>query len=242
MHAESLANSSIDLLRAAQFFMSEIDLGYSNQLLLGGYSEGGYAALATHKVIQASHSSEFDVVASYAGAGAYDLLGTAKTLLNKDTLPYSPYVAFMFKAYDEIYGFGRISEIFNTAYIDTVDNYFYGNYHESVIYTKLTDDTATLFHASFLTDFRSTGETEIKTRLTENNIYDWLPLAPVRLFHGTADITVPYANAEKALEFMAPIGTEDVAIVECVPIAGAANHNNCYLPYLEAMTQYFLEQ
>jgi len=239
MHATSLANSSIDLMRAAGFFMSATDIPYSKQVLLGGYSEGGYAALATHKMIQAQHADEFDVIATYAGAGAYDLLGTAETLLGMDTLPYAPYVAFMFKAYDEIYGFNRISEIFNPAYVDTVNNYFYGNYHESVIEDKLTNDIASLLNSVFLADFRSSGETEIKARLTENNIYDWSPLAPVRLFHGIDDNIVPYANAETALQNMTPNGTEDVSIVDCVAV-GPASHNNCYQPYLLAMVQYFL--
>lgn len=241
MHAATLASSSIDLIRAARFFMQQNGIASSNDVLLGGYSEGGYAAMATHRSLETDFSEEFDVIASYPGAGAYDLLGTATTLLSGDTLPSASYVAFLVKAYDEVYNVGRIDEIFNPLYVDVINSYFYGNYDSSVIEDKLIKDTASLFDTTFLNNFKSAeGEADLKLILSQNNVYDWSPLAPVRLFHGEADLTVPYTNGQTALDTMNPDRDKDIEIVPCEPLSGAANHNNCYLPYLISMTEYFL--
>lgn len=79
---------------------------FNNQLFLAGYSEGGYATLATQKTIEENYQNELTVTASAFGAGAYDMLGTAKELLdsnNPAALTYPAYVAFVLKAYDTIY-------------------------------------------------------------------------------------------------------------------------------------------
>lgn len=238
MHAESLANATIDLLRAAQTYLASNNIGVNGQLFLAGYSEGGYASVATHKMLQENYASEFTVTATAAGAGAYDLRSTADTLLGGTTLPFAPYVAFVFKAYDEIYGFNRISDIFRSDYVDPINNYFYGAYNAIEINNALTNVTADLFSATFLSDYLSTGETQIKARLLENNVYDWAPQAPIRFYHGINDITVPYANSTTAQNRMAGNGASDVLVIDCPAVP--ADHGNCSQPYLNYMLGYFL--
>ena len=238
LHAESLANATIDLLRAAKRYLADNHVGLNGQLFLAGYSEGGYASVATHKFLQQQYASEFTVTADVAGDGPYDLSSTANTLLSGATLPYAPYVAFVFKAYDDIYGWNRIADIFQPTYVDAVNNDFYGDHTTAQIESSLTNVTANLFTATFLNNYFSTGETEIKTRLAENNVYDWTPQAPVRLFHGPDDITVPYANATTAQTTMSSNGASDVMVIDCA--ATPSTHSNCALPYLNYMLGYFL--
>jgi pimeloyl-ACP methyl ester carboxylesterase len=238
LHAESLANATIDLLRAAKHYLADNHIGLNGQLFLAGYSEGGYASVATHKYLQQQYASEFTVSADVAGDGPYDLSTTADTLLSGTTLPYAPYVAFVFKAYDDIYGWNRIADIFQPAYVDPINNDFYGDHTGAQIDNALTNVTADLFTATFLSNYLSTGETEVKTRLAENNVYDWMPQAPVRLYHGRDDVTVPYANATTAQTTMSGNGASDVMVIDCTAIP--ANHSNCSLPYLNYMLGYFL--
>jgi len=242
LHAQSLANATIDLLRAAKHYLANNNIALNGQLFLAGYSEGGYASVATHEFLQQQYASEFTVTADVAGDGPYDLSDTANTLLSGTTLPYAPYVAFLFKAYDDIYGWNRIGDIFQATYVDTVNNDFYGDYSGTQIDNALTNVTADLFTATFLSNYFSSGETEIKTRLQENNVYDWAPQAPVRLFHGQDDITVPYANATTAQTTMSSKGASDVMVIDCTtaPSTLPTTHTNCALPYLNYMLGYFL--
>jgi len=238
LHAESTSTAVIDLLRAARQWLSDNNIAVSNQLFLAGYSEGGYATLATHKAIQERYAGEFTVTASSPGAGPYDLFGTASHYLNSTNLPYAPYVAFVFKAYDTIYDYNRISEIFQPDYVDAVNNDFYGNHYSYQIDAALTDVTADLFDASFLSNFLGTGETQIKADLMANNIYDWTPISPVRFYHGQDDDDVPYANATTVMSAMTGNGATDVMLIDCPVVP--ATHSDCVDPYLDDMVSYFL--
>ena len=238
LHAESTSKATVDLLRAAKQWLSQNNIAINDQLFLAGYSEGGYATLATHKTVQEQYSSEFTVTASSPGAGPYDLLTTANTYLSSTNLPYAPYIGFIFKAYDDVYAYNRIGDIFQAAYVTPIDNYYYGAYTGAQIDAALTNVTANLFEATFLSNFLGAGETQIKADLMANNLYDWRPDAPVRLFHGMEDIDVPYANATTTVTTMQSNGATNVVLVDC-PVT-PATHGNCANPYLEDMVNYFL--
>lgn len=74
--AKSLSDSGIDLLRAAKSLFQRQNRGRIGQLFLSGYSEGGYATLAVHRVLEASKPAEFAVTASAPGGGPYDVSET----------------------------------------------------------------------------------------------------------------------------------------------------------------------
>ena len=104
----------------------------------------------------------------------------------------------------------------------------------------LTSDPAALFNAQFLTDFRGSGETAVKAVIAENNIYDWAPQSPTRLFHGADDDIVPYANATTALSTMTANGATNVSLQPCDAGNGVpTTHVNCSLPYLLDVASYF---
>jgi len=238
LHAESTSTATIDLLRATKQWLSQNDIGVTNQLFLAGYSEGGYATLATHKFVQEQYASEFTVTASAPAAGPYDILGTANTYLNSTNLPFSPYVGFVFKAYDDVYGYNRINDIFQSAYVVSVNDYFYGNHTGGQIDAALTNVTANLFNATFLGNFLAAGEAEIKADFMENNLYDWAPTSPIRFYHGQDDIDVPYANSTTTVAAMLGNGAVNITLIDCPEIP--ATHSNCVSPYLNDMMGYFL--
>lgn len=241
LYARNLADTTVDLLRATKQYLSNQHIALNGKLFLSGYSEGGYASVATHRAIQQQYSSEFTVTADVAGDGPYDLSTTADTLLSSPTLPFAPYVAFIFKAYDTIYNWNRISDFFQPRFVNAVNADFDGTHSATQIEADLTNVTADLFNPTFLSNYLSTGEPEIKARLAENNVYDWTPQAPVRFYHGVDDITVPYTNATTAQVTMSGNGASDVAVINCTTTGGVpADHGNCAFPYFEYALGYFL--
>jgi hypothetical protein len=49
--------------------------------------------------------------------------------------------------------------------------------------------------------------------LADNDVYDWKPVAPLRLYHGTADITIPFFNSEDAYNAMTARGATNVELI-----------------------------
>ena len=121
-----------------------------------------------------------------------------------------------------------------------VNTYFDGTRDIHTISMALTSDTASLFNTQFLTDFRGSGETNVKAVIAENNIYDWAPKSPTRLFHGVDDDIVPYANATTAFNAMTANGAANVSLQQCDAGNGVpTTHVNCSLPYLRDVVSYF---
>ena len=60
-------------------------------------------------------------------------------------------------------------------------------------------------------------------------------MAPLRLYHGTADITIPYFNSEDAYNAMSARGA---ANVELVPLTGL-DHDAAIQPYVSGSVEFF---
>lgn len=238
-HAETLASATIDLLFAAKKYLLNNHIAFNNQLFLAGYSEGGYATLATQRTLEERYQGEFPITASAPGAGAYDMLGTAKALLDTNIhspLKYPAYVAFVLKAYDTIYNWSAVSNIFRSSYENIVNTVFDGTNNGDAINRQLTTDIKQLFTAAFLADFNNspvvpgTAAFLAEKALQENTIYNWIPRATTYLYHGVDDKTVPYTNALTVLDFMVrQNGANNVTLTNCNALP--ANHENCISPY-----------
>lgn len=235
VHANSLASASVDMLRASKAFLINQNISINNQLFLAGYSEGGYATIALQKEIQDNLSAEFNITASAAGAGPYDLSQSAKFLANKVTNNNPSYMNFVVKAYDSVYKLNKIVEMYQAPYRTIINTSFDGSRSGSQINALLPSTTADLFDSNFLALLQGSGSHPIKDALALNNIYDWKPSSPTRLYHGLLDEIVPYSNSTKALETMEANGSTEVSLGDC-PLNG---HVNCAFPYVLDALNFF---
>ncbi len=235
IQANTLASASLDMLRASKQFLQSQKIKINKQLFLAGYSEGGYATLALQKSIQQEYASEFTVTASASGAGPYDLTGTATFLANQENNGHPAYMSFLLKAYDTVYHLNKISDMYQSPYIDVVNTVFDGLHSSGTINSSLTNTTADLFEPDFLAALQGTEDHVIKEKLALNNIYDWKPDAPTRFFHSPNDEVVPYANSQKALSVMRANGANSVSLRDC-PFN---SHVDCALPYILDTRNFF---
>jgi len=239
VHQQGLAASIIDMLRATRQLLSDRGVPVNTQLFLTGYSEGGYATLAAQKEIEQNLSGEFAITASMPAAGPYDMAATAQYIVGQADNPEPKLVAFVFKAYDRWYGWNRLAEIFQAPYAASIAAYQNdGNYLQDT----LTTDPTMLFTTAFRTAFLGSGETAVKAAFTANNLYDWAPSAPTRLFHGPDDTTVPYFNAVNTVTAMTIAGSMSVTQVDCTTPSALIprDHVNCVPDYLTQAIEWFI--
>jgi len=240
VHAQGLAASVVDMLRATRQLLADYNVATNGQLFLTGYSEGGYATLAAQKEMEQNLPAEFPITASMPAAGPYDMLGTAQYMVELATNPNPEYVGFVFKAYDHWYGWNRLNDIFQPPYNTVVATYFDGSQSGGAIHAALTTDTSALFDTTFRNSFLGGGETAIESDFAKNDIYDWPPSTPTRLFHGQDDDVVPYFNASTAATAMANAGSTTVTLVNCTtPAPIPRGHAECVLDYLSQMFGWF---
>jgi len=226
LHAELTANAVVDMLRATRIYACENDLEMSDQLFLAGYSEGGYATLAAQKFIESDYSDEFQLTAVAPMSGPYDLIGSTRTLLSRSSYDIPAFLAYVVVAYNDIYGWNRLADIFNEPYPAMLPGLYDGSQALSDVNDQLPTSIHALFKTDFTTAFFAGQEVAIQQALEENTLLDWGPVAPVRLYHGTADSTV---SIENTLSAYASLRDNGGASVDLVTLSGA-DHTGGFVP------------
>jgi pimeloyl-ACP methyl ester carboxylesterase len=228
--AKPLSDSAIDLLRAAKQLFARQKRPWNGQLFLAGYSEGGYAAMAVHRALESTKPAEFTVTASAPGGGPYDLSQTTLgAYLESPGENSIAYLAGNLLGYDVRYSlFRRTSEVFQTPYDRKVRKLFNGSKTTGEIVVALPSTAQGLFLPAFLKAVEADENHPVRVRLRENDVYDWKPLAPVRLFHAGGDREVPFENAVVARDRMQELGAD----VELINVGDGLGHSSGAVPSL----------
>jgi predicted esterase len=207
-HAPTLASASLDMLRAVKEYCKQNSINTNNKLFLTGYSEGGYATMALHKLIEEKHSDEFTVTASAPGAGAYDKAAFAEHILQSNKpLSFINSYLWVLKTYNDVYSINRpFTYYLNEPYATRVA--------ESGVHADVNKNPQELFTSTFRQGVLTKEDTDMLSAFKDNSIYDWKPTAPVALFHGTADDFVPFFNSQHAFDAMQARGAYQVELRE----------------------------
>jgi len=219
-HAPTLASSSLDMMRAAKEFCAKENITLNSKNFLLGYSEGGFATMALHKLVEERHADEFTITASAPGAGAYDKTGFAEYILNSDQpLNFISTYVWVLDSYNRIYGINRpFSYYFNEPWASQL---------QTNLFAPVNQYPKQLFTKNFRNGLLTGSDTRMHAAFRENNVYDWQPKAPIALFHGTADDYVPFFNSQRAYDAMRARGATQV---ELRPITGK-NHFTAAVDY-----------
>lgn len=215
-HRNGIATASLDMLRAAREFLSSQRINWDNRLFIAGYSEGGYATMALQKKIEEETGSEFNLVASSCGAGAYDKPAFMKKIINEKTggVDYiNRLYVWVLLTYDRIYGLNRpMTYYFKEPYASQIAAQGMG----ASINVSLNE----AFADSFKQAINNGTDKEFTAAVQDNDVHDWKPRTPTRLYHGTADEIVSFLNSQNAYDAMQKRGATNVQLI---PIQGATH-------------------
>ena len=189
--------ANIDALRAMRNAL-KISADEPQLVWLGGYSQGGGAALSLHYYIQKYYSKEFKVVSSSCLSGPYNYVGQIEGVL-RDNIPvpsvlisWSAYVLNRFDVHrnpDQIFAFTV------TDQTSAITN-FYGSIKD-------------IFRPYFIENVLNGSDTEWIEASKRNSFHEgWTPEGRVFLHHGNKDNVVPYFNTVDAYKGLTAAGGE----------------------------------
>ncbi len=229
-HTATLASATVDMLRASRDYAAEKNVTLSGKVFLIGYSEGGSATAATQRLIESSFSTEFNLVASAPMAGSYDMSGVMVDVMESDNpFPATYYLPYLMLAYDEIYGlFDAPSEVFVDPYADQIPGLYDGTHGAGDINNVLPRVPRALLQPAYLAAFDADANHPLRAALQDNDLYDWTPKTPTRIYHCTTDDTIPFSNSQLAFDTFVSNGSTSV---ELVPLA-FGSHVECAAPAL----------
>ena len=223
------ATAVVDQVYASSELAMVLKLDQEKDLYLAGYSQGGYATMATHKYIEEIGIDDYDLVASFPSSGGYDVVGMRDFFFEQESYHQPFFIAYVAEAYRQSYGWDEsLSKYFNEPYASNIPGYFDGSLSGSEINALLTDNIGQLVKEDYLINTNGTDYDLINTAFAENSLTDWDPEIDMYMYHGDADITVPYQNSVEVYESFDP------DIVTFLTIQGGT-HGTSFYPYLEDM-------
>ncbi|MBL0911491.1 MAG: T9SS type A sorting domain-containing protein [Bacteroidia bacterium] len=225
-HARSEATAVIDHIRAAREACAQLSYALNGQVLLTGYSQGGHATMATHKMIQGSFSSEFNVTASVPMSGPYSMSGVMKdVMLSSQPYPspyYLPYVLFSFR---NVYGvYPNASDFLVAPYDAVLPPLFNGVYGSGTIDNAMPNVPKNILKQTVLDSFTNDPNHIFRLLLDENDVYKWVPQVPVHMLYCEGDNSVPFENTIVAYDYMTNAGATKVSKNN---INSALDHYEC---------------
>ena len=227
-HGNSLGSTSYDMLKATKEFLTNEEVKANNKLFLLGYSEGGYATLALQKYLE--DKGDLSITHSLPSAGAYNKTEFSKNILNQNIeLPHMANYLWVLYTYNRIYENLRRpwSDYVLAPYAEILINI---NSREitQISLDKFETNPQKLFTSDFLKNLNDGTDKAFLSALSDNDLLDWTPIAPITFYHGTEDQFVYPLNSISAAATLKEKSTE----VTYVPMEGE-NHYTGSIEYFK---------
>ncbi|MEZ4972166.1 MAG: lipase family protein [Cyclobacteriaceae bacterium] len=233
-YVESLTASSIvDNLKAAKELAMEKGLSFNGNLFLAGYSQGGYATMATHKYIETEGLPDFNLVASFPAAGGYDVKAMQEYFFGLDTYDNPYYIAYVAMAYKTTFGWSDpLTDFFKEPYASRIPDLFNGSNSSGTINSQLTNNISDLLTDDAIANFETGTKYEnLRNAFLDNSLVNWTPKVKIFMYHGDADITVPFDNSVITYNKLIDNGAS-TDILKFFVIEGGT-HSTGVIPYIE---------
>ena len=200
MHTESTARSVVDMALAVKPYLKYIGREpESDEVILFGYSQGGSTTLAVMDILQDEYP-EFPIKQVYAGGGPYDLAATFDYSMEVGVTGIPCAIPMIVQGVNEGERLGlNMESFFKERLLE-----HYNDWINSKKYTvkEINRQIASRDLRDIMTEAgrdRSSGETALLYKaLLKNSTLNFIPRAPIYLFHSRTDQTVPFVNAEHA--------------------------------------------
>ncbi len=239
IHAESEANASIDLMKAIDQVNKELGYSRNDKLFISGYSQGGHAAMATHKMLQEKYSDQYTVTASSPMSGPYDVSKTQATVMFAEySQPhYLPYLLIGYNAAYKVFPEEHFYEIFADHLQDEIPTLFTSGLSHREINGALPKVPMHMLQDELVEEFRSGKNERIQFVLEDNDVYQWKPEAPMQLCYCKGDEEVKWENAIVAQRYMKEQGAKNITTRH---VAKKMNHRQC-ADFAVIYTKYYFD-
>jgi fermentation-respiration switch protein FrsA (DUF1100 family) len=232
-HAETESSSAVDLLAASDDLLTALGVQRNDTLHIFGFSQGGHAALALHRALEAA---SVDVTGTATVGGVFDPeRWFLASIVNERTLTLPLYVSYILLAYDDIYDvYSETSDVFRPRFVSTVGDLFDMRHFFDDVLLGLPRNSHPLLTSPFYARVRADPQTPLRVRLRENVVDDWAPVAPVLVYHSLDDEEVPFGHALLSVERLRSAGGNTAVR----PLAGY-DHVNSWIQAMPRAAAWF---
>lgn len=238
-HYESTAAPVVDILKAAKELSELLNYKFDGNVFLAGYSEGGYATMAGHKMMEESSPTGFNLIASAPASGGYQIKGMQEYFFSQENYHEPYYLGYVALSYKQVYNASSIlTDIFQEPYSTDMPDLFDGSLTGGQINENLTNVMADLLLPDILANIDTDPKYDyLNDAFALNSLHEFVPTKTMTMYHGTADITVPYQNSVDTYNSMIQLGASP-NILSIISLQDAT-HESGIFPYIVHVIESF---
>lgn len=213
---EAVSENSVDMVRAVEELLAELEQAYRKEISLIGYSQGGYNAVATLRYLESEQALEdWDVIATAAGGATFDLQALREQIFQQQLYDAPQNIAFLIYSYHQYYDFeGGFDQYFQDEYADFISTAFGSDLTLGQIRGRLSSNLEELFKPDFLQELRTASNANFNEALNENSIVPWEVQSPLHIYHATQDSVISIENSRSFFEEIEGIGSQQLEFTE----------------------------
>ncbi|MFO7656073.1 MAG: lipase family protein [Bacteroidales bacterium] len=233
---EHSANAMIDFIYAGEEFVKAKKLPVNRKKFLTGYSQGGYIAMATLKMIEEKPVPGIKIEATAVGAGGFNLLNLLKTAIKNNTYSAPSHLIMLVSSYNIMYDWNRpLTDFFQETYANKIPVLLNGEYNREEIDHQLVYSLDSLLSPVFLNNLETNNEPDLINAFSENSIDNWAPKSKLRIIHSTNDDRIPVSDSEDTYNNMVSNGSKSVTLTTIE----TSGHINSGISFIEIALQWF---
>ncbi|GAA3547896.1 hypothetical protein GCM10022222_34370 [Amycolatopsis ultiminotia] len=239
MQADPTVHAALDGVRATRALAGKAHHRLRKEVNVAGFSQGAQAAMAVGRTLQNNADPDSALGAIAAVSGPHDIVGTElPAAFDGRVDPHEAvvYLGYFVTAWNHSFHlYDSPSEAFQAPYDQTVESLFDGSHPFPEIIQGLPESPDRLLRPEFLEKLsHPSGKLAEAVEANDRLCAGWAPRGPVRLYHGTADKDVPYANSEQCRRMLAESGTKAELIN-----AGPLDHNSTAIASFPKIADWF---
>lgn len=227
VHADSESDAGFYMMRAADALSDELGYALNGQNFISGYSQGGHAAMALARdLTTTAYGDEFPLSGAVPGSGPYDISGTQfPQTFEFETYSNPAYLAYNVIGWNSVYGtlYDDLSEVFQEPYASTMLDLFDGTNDAETINNACPSTLEEFMQPGLVEEIQNDPMHPFQLAALDNDVYQWIPEAPVEMYYCTQDEQVFYQNALVADAWM----TENGSTLHSSTNLGAYDHGQC---------------
>jgi hypothetical protein len=229
----------IDFIYASEEFIKMKGITVSQKRFLTGYSQGGYIALATLKMIEENPALGIKIDATAVGAGGFSLVNILNNSIKNNRYPAPSHLVLLLSTYNIMYDWNRsLTDFFQEPYAQIIPNLLSGKYNRREIEQHLAFSFDSLLNPKFVYDLKNNNETNLLNALVENSIDNWAPKGKLKIIHSINDDIIPVTDSQETYDNMVANGSQDVTLT----IIETNGHVNSGFAFVEIALQWFRSQ
>ncbi|PCJ80218.1 MAG: hypothetical protein COA49_09565 [Bacteroidetes bacterium] len=229
VQAKSEADAGIYLLQAAETLGAELGYSFNGEFFSSGYSQGGHASMAFSRELEANWADTYPLTASAPLSGPYDISGTQFIQTFENPSYSNPaYLAYNIIGWNSYYGniYENLNEIFQEPYATELPGMFNGETSGLEINNYLPYLLGDLLQPGLVDAIIADPNHPFNLAAIDNDVYQWIPQSPMKIYYCTEDEQVFYDNAIIAEAWMTENGATNVTTSN----GGPFNHSDCAGP------------